>query len=175
MAYVFRNRQFDPRWPFRIIMNSQSYQRQSRSLSSSDVLFTSVRATRLRADQVAQAVAAVVGNDKLAPQIERIFNVDPSLPQSDVKGAIQQALYLMNNPALQSGIKTGPLVARLKKISDDEKLVGELYLALLGREPNERERRRTLDYLKKNNSNRPEAVYDLVWVLVNSTEFLSRR
>lgn len=175
MAYVFRNRQFDPRWPFRVIMNSQSYQRQSRSLSSSDVLFTAVRATRLRADQVARAIAAVVGNDKLEPQIERIFNVDPSLPQSDVKGAIQQALFLMNNPALQSGIKTGPLANRLKKITSDDKLVAELYLALLGREPNERERRRTLDYLRNNNSNRPEAVNDLVWVLVNSTEFLSRR
>lgn len=174
MAYVFRNRQFDPRWPFRIIMNSQSYQRQSRSLRGSDVLFTAVRATRLRSDQVAQAIAAVVGNDKLAPQIERIFNVDPSLPQADVKGAIQQALFLMNNPALQSGIKSGPLVQRLKKISSDDKLVTELYLGLLGREPNERERRRSLDYLKKN-SNRQEAVTDLVWVLVNSTEFLSRR
>jgi hypothetical protein len=174
MAYVFRNREFDPRWPFRIIMNSHSYQRQSRSLKSSDVLFTAVRATRLRSDQVAQAIAAVIGNDKLTSQIERIFNVDPSLPLSDVKGAIQQALFLMNNPTLQSGIKSGPLVARLLKLSPDGKLAGELYLSLLGREPNERELRRTLDYLKQNN-NRQEAVTDLVWILVNSTEFLSRR
>ncbi|HET6880955.1 MAG TPA: DUF1549 domain-containing protein, partial [Pirellulales bacterium] len=174
MAYVFRNRQFDPRWPFRVIMNSESYQRQARSLKSSDVLFTAVRATRLRPDQVAEAIAAVVGNDKLTPEIERIFNVDPSLPLADVKGAIQQALFLMNNPALQSGIKSGPLVTRLLKISSDDKLAGELYLSLLGREPNERELHRALDYLKQSR-NRQEAVTDLVWILVNSTEFLSRR
>lgn len=174
MANVFRNRQFDPRWPFRIIMNSDSYQRQSRSIAGSDALFTAVRPTRLRADQVANAIAAVVGNDKLSAEIERIFNVDPSLPLADVKGAIQQALFLMNNPTLQSGIKSGPLVKRLLAVSSDDKLVGELYLSLLGREPNDRERRRALDYLKKTGK-RQEAVADLVWILVNSTEFLARR
>lgn len=174
MANVFRNRQFDPRWPFRTIMNSESYQRQSRTVDGSDVLFTAVRPTRLRADQVAGAIAAVVDNDKLSAEIERIFNVDPSLPLADVKGAIQQALFLMNNPTLQSGIKSGPLVKRLLAVSSDEKLVAELYLSLLGREPNDRERRRALDYLK-HNGKRQDAASDLVWVLVNSTEFLARR
>jgi hypothetical protein len=174
MAYVFRNRQFDPRWPFRVIINSRAYQRQARTVESSDVLFTAVRPTRLRADQVAAAIAGVIGNDKLTPQIDHIFNVDPSLPLADVKGAIQQVLFLMNNPALQSGIKAGPLVARLQKIADDGKLVDELYLSLLGREPNERERARALDYVRQA-GNRQEAVVDLVWSMVNSTEFLSRR
>ena len=174
MAYVFRNREFDPRWPFRVIMNSRAYQRQSRTLGSSDPLFTAVRPTRLRADQVAAAIAGVIGNEKLTPEIERIFNVDPSLPLADVKGAIQQVLFLMNNPALQSGIKSGPLAQRLLKIGSDEKLVDELYLGLLGREPNDRERRRALDYLKQV-GNRQDAVTDLVWILINSTEFIARR
>jgi hypothetical protein len=174
MAYVFRNQQFDPRWPFQVIMNSRAYQRQSRTPASSKMLFTSVRPTRLRADQVAAALAAVVGHDKLTPDIENIFSVDPSLPLADVKGAIQQALFLMNNPALQSGIKSGPLAQRLGKIGDDDKLVGELYIGLLGREPNEAEVGRTLAYLKASKS-RQEAVADLIWILVNSTEFIARR
>ncbi len=174
MAYVFRNQQFDPRWPFRVIMNSHAYQRRSRTPGPSQTLFTAVRPTRLRADQVAAAIAGVVGNDKLTPEVEQIFAVDPSLPLADVKGAIQQVLFLMNNPALQSGIKTGPFTQRLQKIAGDDKLIDELYRGLLGREPNDRERGQAADYLKQSH-NRQEAVADLVWILVNSTEFIARR
>lgn len=174
MAYVFRNKQFDPRWPFHVIMNSRAYQRRSRTPKSSEALFTAVRPTRLRADQVAAAIAAVVGNDKLSPEIEHLFAVDPSLPLADVKGSIQQVLFLMNNPALQSGIKAGAFTQRLQKISDDDKLVDELYRGLLGREPNDGERRRAIDYLK-HSPKRPDAVADLVWIVVNSIEFIARR
>ena len=174
MAYMFRNQQFDPRWPFRLIMNTRLYQRQIRELKSSGELFTAVRASRLRPDQVAQSLRRIVGNDKFAEQAEHIFVVDPSIPLADVEGSIQQSLFLMNNPALQAAIKSGPLTQRLVKISSNDKLVEELYLDLLSRKPTAAEQRRSQEYLKTV-ANRTEATADLVWVLVNSTEFISRR
>lgn len=174
MAYMFRNQQFDPRWPFRLIMNTRVYQRKIRELKSPQDLFTAVRASRLRPDQVARALERIVGNDKFAEQAERIFSVDPSIPLADVEGSIQQSLFLMNNPALQAAIKNGPLTQRLAKITGDEQLVEALYLDLLSRQPTDAERRRSVDYLKSV-PNRAEATGDLVWVLVNSTEFICRR
>ena len=174
MAYVFRNQQFDARWPFRLIMNTRAYQRRIRPPKSSEDLFTAVRPSRLRPDQVAQALNRIVGSDKFAEQVEQIFAVDPSIPLADVEGSIQQSLFLMNNPALQAAIKSGPLTGRLVKIADNEKLVEELYLEVLSRKPTEAERRRSAEYLKSV-PNRGEAAADLVWVLVNSTEFVCRR
>jgi hypothetical protein len=174
MAYVFRNQQFDARWPFRLIMNTKAYQRRIRSPQSSDELFTAVRPSRLRPDQVAKALERIVGGDKLAKDVERIFAVDPSIPLADVEGAIQQSLFLMNNPSLQAAIKGGPLTQRLVKMSSAEQLVDEMYLDVLSRGPTAAERRRSLEYLKEV-PDRTEAVSDLVWVLVNSTEFISRR
>lgn len=174
MAYVFRNQQFDARWPFRLIMNTKAYQRRIRAPKSSDELFTAVRPSRLRPDQVAKALERIVGGDKLAKDVERIFAVDPSVPLADVEGAIQQSLFLMNNPALQAAIKNGPLTQRLSKTSSPERLVDDLYLDVLSRGPTAVERSRSIEYLKTV-PNRAEAISDLVWVLVNSTEFISRR
>jgi hypothetical protein len=110
----------------------------------------------------------------LTADVERIFAVDPSIPLADVEGSIQQSLFLMNNPALQAAIKNGPLTQRLAKISADDQLVDELYLDVLSRKPTAAERRRSAEYLKSV-PNRAEATADLVWVLVNSTEFICRR
>jgi hypothetical protein len=174
MAYVFRNQLFDPRWPFEVIMNSRAYQRRMREPRGPGDLFAAVRPTRLRADQVAAAIERVTGNDKLTGDVERLFDADPSVPLSDVDGAIQQTLFLMNNGALQSGIQRGPLTQRLLKTSDDGQLINDLYLELFSRPPTDGERRRGIAYIKQVGK-RPEAVADLVWTLVNSTEFIARR
>ena len=174
MAYVFRNQQFDARWPFRMIMNTRVYQRQIRPLKSSQDLFTAVRSTRLRADQVAKALERIVGGDKLTEQVERIFAVDPSIPLSDVEGAIQQSLFLMNNPGLQAAIKNGPVTSRLAAIKSPEQLANELYVDILSRQPSAAERRRVVEYLQQV-SDRSEAVTDLVWILINSAEFVAKR
>lgn len=174
MAAMFRNELFDPRWPFLVIMNSRAYQRRIREPRGPDDLFAAVRPTRLRPDQVAAAIERVTGNDKLTSDVERLFDVDPSVPLGEVDGAIQQTLFLMNNGALQAGIQRGPLTQRLLKTADDGQLLDDLYLELFSRPPTDGERRRGVAYIKQIGK-RPEAVADLVWTLVNSTEFIARR
>jgi hypothetical protein len=62
----------------------------------------------------------------------------------------------------------------LTKFSDDEDAISELYLLVLSREPSDREIAISQKYIAKIN-NRSEAFEDLLWSLLNSSEFLSKR
>lgn len=175
LAAMFRYRDFDSKWLFRTIMNSNTYQRDIRTLDSPSKLFTAVRPSRLRPDQVWSSVEQVAGTDgNLQRAVSSTFAVDPSIPQKDLEGSIQQALLLMNNPALQSRLGNSPLKKRLAAVKDDRALVEELFLGVLARRPTDREFTRFTGFLRTA-KNRSEAVDDLLWVLVNSTEFLTKR
>ncbi|MFQ5730777.1 MAG: DUF1549 domain-containing protein [Planctomycetaceae bacterium] len=175
LAAVFRYRGFDVKWVFRTIMNSRAYQRDIRTIRKDEDLFTAVRPSRLRPDQVVASVKAVTGSVRgLDRNLARIFKINPSVPQRDMEGSIQQALLLMNNRALQPRLKNGPLKRRLAAIRDNERMIEELYLGVLARTPRSAETQRGLRFLKRV-KNRTEAIEDLIWVLVNSTEFITKR
>ncbi len=174
LAAVFRYKDFKPKWLFRTLLNSQAYQREIRNPKSETDRFTSVRPTRLQGQQVAAAIDHALGVTKAENQVRRTFSFDPSLPQQDIDGSIQQALLMMNEPNVQRQIHQGPLTKRLLGIKDDPELIRQMYLAVLARQPTEKELARSAAYLKKTTP-RPEAVEDLVWMLVNSAEFVIKR
>ncbi|MCH8831025.1 MAG: DUF1549 domain-containing protein [Planctomycetes bacterium] len=175
LAALFRYRNFDPKWVFRIIMNSRAYQRDIRSIRSDDKLFTAVRPSRMRPDQVVASLQKITGaNRNIARSLSRAFRVNPSIPQRDLEGSIQQALLLMNNRAIQARLRNSPLKRRLLGIKQNEAMIDELYLSILARKPTYAENTRSLTYIKSV-GNRTEAVEDLMWVLVNSTEFITKR
>ena len=174
-AAVFRYRKFDPKWVFRLLMNSRAYQRDIQTIDRDEELFTAVRPIRLNSDQVKASVLRLTGaNRGISQAVDREFRQDPSVPQRDLEGTIQQALFLMNNPALQNKLKTGKLTQRLLTIKQPRLLLPQLYLAVLARRPTDSEFTRGLKHLR-DVTNRTEAVEDLLWVLVNSTEFLTKR
>ena len=174
LAAVFRYKDFKPKWLFRTLLNSQAYQREIRNPKSETDRFASVRPTRLQGLQVAEAIDHALGVTKAENQVQRTFSYDPSLPQQDIDGSIQQALLMMNEPNVQRQIHQGPLTKKLQGIKDDQELTRQLYLTVLARQPTEKEISRSLAYLKKTNP-RNEAVEDLVWMLVNSAEFVIKR
>ncbi len=175
IAAVFRYKEFDPKWVFRLIMNSRTYQREIRTIESDDKLFTAVRPSRLRPDQVLASVEKITGtNPNLNRMIDRTFNVDPSIPQRDLEGSIQQALLMMNNGTLQARLRNSGLKKQLVKIKSNREMVKELYLGILARTPTDAELARSADYVIKV-GNRYDAIDDLIWVLVNSTEFTTKR
>ena len=110
----------------------------------------------------------------LERQLAGTFKINPSIPQRDLEGSIQQALLLMNNRQLQQRLRNSPLKKRLVRIRNNERMIEELYLAVLARTPNSEETQRYIRYLRKTQS-RTEAIEDMLWVLVNSTEFLTKR
>ncbi|MFG0335233.1 MAG: hypothetical protein ACF8TS_17890, partial [Maioricimonas sp. JB049] len=158
--------------------------------------FASASPTRLRSDQIYRVLTDVLGveqltgappNGRFAPgaspddrarrAFAELFGFDPSTPQEDIIGNVPQALFLMNAPALEALIdadrdtKVGRI---LRRYDDDRDAVTELYLLVLAREPSERELTICREHIA-DVDNRSEAYEDLMWSLLNSSEFITKR
>jgi hypothetical protein len=62
----------------------------------------------------------------------------------------------------------------MAKINPDDALIKETYVRVLAREPSETELQRMTRYFQKV-GRRGEAIEDLIWTLVNSAEFTTKR
>jgi hypothetical protein len=172
LSVGFRSMDFKPKWLFRTIMNSQSYQRESQTPASSSDRFAALRPTRLNGEVVADTLESVLGELKPRDRVAREFSFDPSIPQEDIDGSIQQALMLMNNPAIQQRITK--ISGEMAKTKSDDELIKQTYLRVLARQPTDAEVSRSKHYFKKVGQ-RGEAEEDLIWTLVNSAEFTTKR
>ena len=190
---------YDPKWLIRTVANSQTYQRKvAAKATSEDALpFASVTPTRLRADVVFNSLMQVLGIDEQSSSVGRgmmdggpraylrsprfgfdtLFGIDPSVPKEDITGNVPQSLFLMNANQLR-GALTASGNSRLGRILRDNKderdALSEVYLLVLSREPSQHEIEICTSYLKEVGQ-RNEAYEDLMWSLLNSSEFLSKR
>lgn len=192
----FQRNDYDVQWLIRTIGRTAAYQR---SLAANDDIDASagsaaLAATRLDADQIYGSLTTALNVTRLGnrgqrnvgpyvvPSAERtafndVFGEDPSTPKADVIGSIPQALALMNSSFLERGIAARGqtrLADLLRSHNDNGVVATELYVAVLGREPNDSELSTTLGYVKESSS-REEGFEDVYWALLNSAEFLSRR
>lgn len=201
LAAHFRESNYDIRGLYRLIMNTEAYQRQARLGESPDqhLHFTGIYPARLPADALWEALDKALGsmafpNRQLArreggpknPIVRRggfeglfkqLFAVDPSAKADEVEGSVPQALMLMNNPQINARMKAGRgnmLAEVLDRNPTDDAAIRDLYLRVLARKPTQRELKVAKDHLQQARS-RAEGFEDLLWVLVNSTEFLTKR
>jgi hypothetical protein len=186
---------FDVQWVFRVIANTQAYQRQLSTGDHAPESFAATSPTRLRSDQLYNALQQVLGFRETAVRssgrvmgpygrdrsmrgmFAQVFAFDPSTPQADITGTIPQALFLMNSPLLNQAMQgsgNSRLGRMLRDFPNDQDLVSELYVLVLMREPTDRELTICRNYLR-GVPNRGEAFEDLLWSLLNSSEFLSKR
>ena len=94
---------------------------------------------------------------------------DGNTPVPDYAHGIPQVLRIMNSPTLTDG---SSLIQRLdRRFATPPQVVEGLYLATLSRRPTAGELARVSDFLA-GDSNRIQAYEDLLWVLLNSGEFL---
>jgi hypothetical protein len=122
-----------------------------------------------------QALVQRLGGPRLL--FDRLFGVDPSVPNEDVMGTIPQALFLMNSPLVNNRTQARPgtvLGEVLNTTSDDRVALGALYLRTLSRQPTPAEVEICGRHLASV-GNRREAFEDIYWSLINTTEFLTRR
>ena len=174
LAHAFRSYEMHPKWLFRTIMNTESYQRRSLTPNSGSSRFASLRPTKLRGDQVADVLDQVL-RGKIPDSVRKTFSYDPSVPQQDLEGSIQQALLLMNNPSLQTRMsRNGPLLHELLKLESNQELVSQIYLHVLARQPTRFELTRSQSHFDSVGK-RAESAEDLLWTLINSAEFLTKR
>jgi hypothetical protein len=200
LAAQFTSNGYDIRWLMKTIALTQTYQREVRSTKpgAESVPFASATPTRLRGDQLYSSILTVLGEGNAQPrgrgqqmggggmyrgarsprdQFGQLFGFDPSTPQADITGNIPQALFMMNSPLLANQINARgftKLSELLRRFPDNEDAINELYVMVLSREPSDRELKITTEYLAEVGS-REESFEDLMWSLLNSSEFLSKR
>ena len=102
----------------------------------------------------------------------------PAPTRDEVSASIPQALLMMNSPLLQRAINAKSARAVLEKLLalniDDENVTTELYLRCLAHEPKPAELAECLSYVHSID-NRADAFEDVLWALINSTEFTHRK
>jgi hypothetical protein len=188
---------YDMRWLFETIALTRVYQGLWEG-PKAQAKAVAVCPARLRPEQVFEALQKALGfdeNDKTIPapapssspavqrhkglrnMVYQAFRVDPSLPQAEMQGTIPQALVLMNSVLVKTATSAKGktvLADLLAKGKPDEEIVAALYERVLARHPTAKEQKICLKYVQKV-GDRIEALEDVLWGLVNSTEFLHKK
>jgi hypothetical protein len=191
---------YDIQWLFRTITATETYQRKirPRDASQSTPAFASATPSRLRADQLFDSVLNALGlrEEDLAPpqftgnqgpgsrllrtqraRFHDLFGVDPSTLPEDISGTVPQALFMMNNSLLAGQVRgsgSTRLAGILQKFPNDKDALIELFIHVHAREPSAAELKTCQDFIQQT-KNRQEAYEDILWSLLNSTEFQTKR
>jgi hypothetical protein len=194
LAKEFAAGGYDVQWLLTTIMATEMYQLPAAPRRGpEEPAFQANVAQRLRADQLFDNLLHVLeasepagfggGRGGLYGRIggpratfTTAFGYDPSQRRDELAGSIPQALVMMNSPVVNGALRGSgrTMLARLLgEIKDDKALVQELYLKTLAREPSQSELTTCSLYVKQVGA-RAEAFEDVLWSLVNSTEFLHR-
>lgn len=180
---------YDQRAVIRLITATRAYQRQPHDPSG-----------RLRGDEIFDSLAAAIELPNTTPGpiakangafrfpvppkstrdlVNDAFGFDPSFSKEQLVRSMREAMFLMNNSQLQkqinakpeSGTMLGVLIAQEK---DDSKAISILFRRVLARDATERELAVSRNHIEKLND-RPAAYEDLLWSLLNSAEFTTRK
>ncbi len=118
----------------------------------------------------AAVFAKLEGNVK---QFIGLYGNGAGSPQTDFFATVDQALFLANGGTLKGWLAPSGenLTARLVKLEDPKALTEELYLSIFARPPSEMEVNEVTQYLASRASERPQAVQEMAWALLSSTEF----
>jgi hypothetical protein len=202
LSRSFADSGYDIKWLIRTICATEAYQRESRPRREADgTPFVANVAQPLRSDQLFNAILTAVDVDEpkeiagrrgrppeagkpyglnatVRQGFEVAFGYDPSDPRETVVSSIPQALALMNGVRLNLAVRAIGHETMLGREMDENKdnnaLVEELYLRTLSRQPTEAELNTALAYCKES-KNRTAVFEDLLWALLNSSEFSHRR
>ncbi len=180
-------------WLLETITSTQLYQR---AINTSAKGFVRLEPTKLRSDQFYDALCRTLnvtslplrftagrrgpysqGDDQGRQQFAATFGFDPSTPRGELTGSIPQALFLMNSPELHNFIRADSANSTIARISrqvlSDEDVVSELYLTTVGREPTTQEVSLCIEHIGQSPS-RKEGFEDVLWSLLNSSEYQSK-
>ncbi|HZV06388.1 MAG TPA: DUF1549 and DUF1553 domain-containing protein [Gemmataceae bacterium] len=184
---------FDVKQFIRALCNSEAYQRTSKPIAGNrdagPELFSRMAIKVLTPEQLYDSLVQVMGapnqpNGRRRPPAAaaaaRLRNVSPrtlfvaffkgddSAEATEYQAGIPQVLRLMNSPQLNNASMVAPL---LKSGKAPRQIVEHLYLATLSRRPTQHEMQRSLALVRKHGDEPRQAYGDILWVLLNSSEF----
>lgn len=178
---------FDLKHLIRAICNSQAYQRTSKPAngneSASEALFSHMAIKALTPEQLYDSLSKVMGEASKNEGNRRtnggrvqlgaraafaaFFRTDDNADPTEYAGGIPQALRLMNSAQLN---RATPLVDQAAKASEPQKAVERLYFGTLARRPSGEEVQKMSAHVAKQ-SDAKKAYGDILWALLNSSEF----
>jgi hypothetical protein len=193
LARRFADGGFDLKALIRGVCNSQAYQRTSKPYGSNadagPELFARMAVKVLTPEQLYDSLTQVLGAPTGRPQQGRrapaanglrpaagpraafvaFFGVeDGNTDPTEYQAGIPQALRLMNSPQLNNAATLNPL---LRANKTPAQVVEHLYVATLARHPTPQERGRCVAYVNKYRGEPRQAYADVLWALLNSSEF----
>ncbi len=185
LARQFGAHDYDLKYLIRAITGSQTYQRSSRQTHPRQAeprLFARAASRALTPEQLYDSLVLATGYRSGSGQgTERgpgraaflaPFD-DPNSQPTDFQASIQQALMMMNGAFTEkatSPARSATLAAASASNRPMARRVEELYLVVLSRKPRPQETRRLLDHAANRESK--QALRDILWSLLNSTEFV---
>ncbi len=189
---------FDARRLIRDICASRTYQLAAATNATNkddDSQFSHARLRRLRADVLLDSISAVTATPSAfneAPAGSRAaqlfeggyrannyflktFGLCPrdsvSVSETRLEPTLAQALHLLNGDTIEGKLARSTVIPELMKATDKpEEIVDSLFIRALSRRPSETERKRLLPLVAANPKDR-KAYEDILWALLNSTEF----
>jgi hypothetical protein len=189
LAGQFTASDFDLKHLIRAICNSRTYQRTSKPAAGNDkdvTLFSHMAIKVLSPGQLYDSLVQVIGAPRQnAPrnrqaqqrgpganpraQFVAFFQAEEGADPTEYQAGIPQALRLMNSPQLTNGAALLNQIARAGGTPAQN--LERLYLATLSRRPTAVETRRLFAYLKEHVGEVRQAYSDVLWALLNSSEF----
>jgi hypothetical protein len=197
LADDFAASDYDIRRLFEIVLSTETYGLQARSHGDESFRpFACNRIQPLRSDQFVATLLRTLGRN-LPPdfdertfddegrqwgptpreQVREVFGFGPSQDRGDVRRGVRQAMALINSEMVERAIldpqQSGGPASLIARTQDNDELARALYVHVLGRYPNERERLLAVEALFSSPT-RETAFVDLTWALLNSAEFSHR-
>jgi hypothetical protein len=178
---------FDLKHLIRGICNSEAYQRTSKPTpqnKSDERFYSHMNLKTLTAEQLYDSIVEALGSEagsmdkqkgqnKGGPmtqrdQFVRFFATGEDVKPTEYDSGIPQVLRLMN----ASRYNTSPALARELAKAKPEEAIEKIFLKILSRRPTENEIKRLKEVVTKEGD---KAYSDIVWVLMNSSEFALNR
>jgi hypothetical protein len=131
----------------------------------------------LKAIDEATLEELVVQSDELKSTLKDFisnFGNSPKEPETEFAPSVKGALYLMHEDRVQKCLSpgAGTLIDDLAKELDDQATLNRLFLSVLTRKTTDEEQSELLSFLEKNKERRGEALANLAWAMLTSTEFV---
>ena len=190
---------YDVKSLIRFIMASRTYQLSSQPLAENEMdesNFARALFRRLPAEVLLDAICDITGIPEKFPgfpeghravqlwdsQSHHYFlklfgrptRTTPCSCERATGASMGQALHLMNSPNLQHKLshRDGRIAKLVAQHLDNRSLIDTLYLTAYARFPTTEERAAALDYFDQQAPHRQDAAEDLVWSMLNTSEFI---
>lgn len=182
----FKANGFDLKYLCRAICTSETYQRTSKPVEGNakdDKLLSHMRIKVLTPEQLFDSLVVATGNPGTRgpdgkpianPRGEfvKFFRGEEEVDPTDYERGIPQALRMMNSAQFLGPRSEAFLIKNLVEPGlTPVQAVERLYLRALSRLPGDAETKRMLTYLEKSGVASQQAYAEILWALLNSSEF----